>query len=123
VRNMINGFRDLRIYQKSYELSIYMLKLALNFPKEERHVICDQIRRAVLSVPLNIAEGYGKKDSEADFKRYLRMSAGSCNEIEVLIDIVKDLGYIEEKEHARLINEYVELRKQIYSLIKNWKRD
>ena len=118
---MIKGFKDLVIYQKSYELSIKVHTLTLKYPKNERYEIVSQIRRAAMSVPLNIAEGYGKKDSEADFKRFLRMAVGSCNEMEVLMDMSKDLGYIEENAHREMTEEYIVLRKQIITLIEKWK--
>ena len=118
---MIKGFKDLVIYQKSYELSIKVHTLTLKYPKYERYEIVNQIRRAAMSVPLNIAEGYGKKDSEADFKRFLRMAVGSCNEMEVLMDMSKDLGYIEENTHREMTEEYIVLRKQIITLIEKWK--
>ena len=118
---MIKGFKDLVIYQKSYELSIKVHTLTLKYPKNERYEIVNQIRRAAMSVPLNIAEGYGKKDSEADFKRFLRMAVGSCNEMEVLMDMSKDLGYIEENTHREMTEEYIVLRKQIITLIEKWK--
>ena len=118
---MIKGFKDLVIYQKSYELSIKVHTLTLRYPKNERYEIVSQIRRAAMSVPLNIAEGYGKKDSEADFKRFLRMAVGSCNEMEVLMDMSKDLGYIEENTHREMTEEYIVLRKQIITLIEKWK--
>ena len=118
---MIKGFKDLVIYQKSYELSIKVHTLTLKYPKYERYEIVNQIRRAAMSVPLNIAEGYGKKDSEADFKRFLRMAVGSCNEMEVLMDMSKDLGYIEENAHREMTEEYIVLRKQIITLIEKWK--
>jgi len=74
-----------------------------------------------MSVPLNIAEGYGKKESIADFKRFLRMSVGSCNEIEVLMDMSYDLGYINEDTHKEITEQYIALRKQIISTIEKWK--
>ena len=117
---MINGFKDLRVYQKAYELNLKIYSISMNFPEIERYILLDQIRRAAISIPLNIAEGYGKKDSDADFKRFLKMAVGSCNEIEVLLDMSYDLKYISEKAHEELIREYVTLRKQIYSMIKNW---
>ena len=120
---MVKGFKDLVIYQKSYELSIKVHTLTLKYPEYERYEISSQIRRAAMSVPLNIAEGYGKKGSEADFKRFLKMAVGSCNEIEVLMDMSKDLGYIDEKTHREMTDEYIVLRKQIITLIEKWKNN
>ena len=118
---MIKSFKDLRIYQSSYELSIKVHTLTLKYPEYEKYEIGSQIRRAAMSIPLNIAEGYGKKSSVADFKRFLKMSVGSCNEIEVLMDMSKDLGYIDEKIHKEITEQYITVRKQILVTIEKWK--
>ena len=118
---MIKSFKDMRIYQKSYELSIKVHTLTLKYPRHEKYEIGSQIRRAAMSIPLNIAEGYGKKDSVAEFKRFLRMSVGSCNEVEVLMDMSKDLGYIDEKTHREITEQYIAIRKQILTTIEKWK--
>ena len=90
------------------------------YPKEELYGITSQLRRAAVSVPLNIAEGYGRK-SKDDFKRFLRISLGSTNETETLLLLSKDLGYIESKKCEELIKQYNILGKKIYKLIENWK--
>ena len=79
----------------------------------------DQIRRAALSIPLNIAEGYGR--SSAEFKRFLRISLGSCNEVRVLIDFLSDLKYIDTDVYNRLLEEYEALARQLYKLEANWR--
>ena len=90
------------------------------YPKDELYGITSQLRRAAVSVPLNIAEGYGRK-SKDDFKRFLRISLGSENETETLLLLSKDLGYIESKKCEELIKQYNILGKKIYKLIENWK--
>ena len=74
-----------------------------------------------MSIPMNISEGYGKKESELDFKRFLRMSLGSCNEVRVLLDMSKDLGYIEENVYEQITQKYDVLGKRINTLIQKWK--
>ena len=117
---MITTYKDLKIYQKPYELSLIIHKLTQSYPEFERYELASQTRRAATSIPLNIAEGYGKKTSSADFKRFLKIALGSANEIEVLLDMSKDLGYIDANTHNRLTQEYVVLRKQIFTLIEKW---
>lgn len=90
------------------------------YPKDELYGITSQIRRASVSVVLNIAEGYGRK-SKDDFKRFLRISLGSANETETLLLLSKDLGYIENKKCEELVEQYNILGKKIYKLIENWK--
>ena len=118
---MITGYKDLRIYQKSYELGLKVHLLTQKYPEYERYEIGSQLRRAAISIPLNIAEGYGKKESEADFKRFLKMALGSNNEVGVLLDMSKDLGYINESTHKELTNDYETLGRQIYTTIEKWK--
>ena len=90
------------------------------FPDFERYEIGNQLRRAAVSIPINIAEGYGKKKSTIDFKRFLRMSLGSCNEVQVLIDLSKDLGYMTQETHKELYQRYDVLGKRINTLIEKW---
>ena len=117
---MIESYRDLEVYKKSYELVKEILQLTKTYPSDERFEIVSQIRRASLSIPLNIAEGYGKKASAAEFKRYLSMSIGSANEMQVLLDISLDLGYISDEGHKEYLERYDVLGKRIYTLIQNW---
>ena len=117
---MIEGYRDLEVYRRSYELTKEILQLTLAFPKEERYEIVSQMRRASLSIPLNIAEGYGKKESAAEFKRFLLIAIGSANEMQVLLDISHDLGYVSAETHQKLLSEYDVLGKRLHTLVKNW---
>lgn len=117
---MIKSCRDLEVYQISYKLALEIHQITTNFPVHETYEIGSQIRRAALSVPLNIAEGYGKKTSSKDFKRFLNISLGSCNETMVLIDFAKDLGYISEEQQAKFTEKYQVLAKRIYTLMGKW---
>ncbi|TEB06523.1 hypothetical protein Psch_00055 [Pelotomaculum schinkii] len=114
----ISSFRDLKVYQKSYQLALEVHKETKTFPDIERYELGAQLRRAAVSIPANIAEGYGRKNSNAEFKHFLRNALGSCNEVQVLLSISKDLGYIADTEY---VQQYDELGKQIYRLIEVWK--
>ena len=78
----------------------------------------DQMRRASISIPLNIAEGYAKRSSQEEFKRFLLMAIGSSNEMSVLIEYSKDLGYISEEQYVKASKEYDEIGRMLNSLIK-----
>ena len=65
---MIRDFRDLKVYQRSYEAAIVMYQITKKFPREEMYGLTSQIKRAATSIPLNIAEGYGKQENTNEFK-------------------------------------------------------
>ncbi len=119
---MIRSYHDLDVYKRSYKLALDVHRLSFELPKRERFELSSQIRRAAVSIPLNIAEGYGRKESPAEFKHFLRNSLGSCNEVQVLLDLLKDLSYIEQKAVMSFKDEYDILGKQLNVLIKNWQR-
>ena len=118
---MIQSFRDLDVYNRSYRLSLEMYCRTAELPEHERYNLASQIRRAAVSIPLNIAEGYGRKQSEAEFRHFLRNAMGSCNEVSVLVDMLKDLGYIDEDKHSLLSNEYDILGRMLNKLIQSWR--
>ena len=109
----MQGYKDLRVYEKSYKAAKAIYQLSEEFPKEEIYAITNQIRRASLSIPLNIAEGYVKRGSQREFKRFLEMAIGSSNEVSVLLDFAKDLGYMSEERHEKASLEYEEISKML----------
>ena len=109
----MGGFKDLQIYQRSYAAANAVYAMTEEYPAKERYGVIDQLRRASLSVPLNIAEGYGKKESQTELKRYLRMAMGSANEVLVLLDFSRDRKYIAPEKHEKAYNEYEEICKMI----------
>ena len=114
-------FENLIVYQKSYELALSLYRFSNELPKEEKYGIVSQIKRASLSVPLNIAEGHGKQSSNDEFNRFLSMAKGSCSEIRVLLSFVKDLGYLKEEAYEKYYERYEELEKMLYGLMKTVK--
>jgi four helix bundle protein len=119
---MIESYKDLIVYKKSYEVSIEIHKISLRFPSFEKEELGNQIRRASKSIPMNIAEGYGKNDSIEDFRRYFRMALGSCEEVKVQLEFCKDLGYMAEDEYKRVIGTYNEVSKMLVKILKDWKK-
>ncbi|TEB08337.1 hypothetical protein Psch_02233 [Pelotomaculum schinkii] len=116
------GYRKLEVYNKSYQLALKVHKLTQEFPTQERREIGSQIRRSAVSIALNIAEGYGRVKSDKEFMHFLRTALGSCNETRVLVELVKDLGYIDNKTYSELSQEYEVVGKQIYRLREAWTR-
>ena len=116
----MRGYRDLQIYERSYKAAkkIY-LDIARKFPEEERYGLKSQIQRAATSIPLNIAEGYGKGGSVKELLRYMYMARGSCHEVMVLLDFAKDFGYIPEEEQRKVEKEYEEIGKMLTGFIQS----
>jgi len=111
--------KDLQVFQKSYSASLEIYKVSTNFPRDEKYGITDQLRRASTSVCANIAEGYGRQlTSDTDFKRFLVISKGSCQEVMVWIDFAKDLGFVSQDVAQNWNDQYVEISKMLYALIK-----
>ena len=77
----MSGYKELKVYKRSYKAAKAIYEMTVGFPNEERYGITNQLRRAALSIPLNIAEGYAKRESQEEFKRFLMMALGSSNEV------------------------------------------
>ncbi len=92
------GFEDLEVFKLVYRVSLDIHRASLNFPQIEQFALGDQVRRASKSVCANIAEGFGKQlYSTAEFKRFLTIAIGSCDEMRVWVRYCFDLGYVSEE--------------------------
>lgn len=112
----INSYRDLLIWQKSMVLVTEIYKLTSQFPKEEVYGITSQIRRASISIPSNIAEGYGR-NSTGDYKRFLQISLGSLYELQTQVEICFRLNYLSNEHYTNVQQKVFELEKMINSMI------
>ena len=88
----LKSFKDLIVWQKSYKLVLEIYEFTKDFPKSETYGLVQQIRRAAISVPSNIAEGYGRKH-RADYHRFLSIAYASLLELETQYMLTIDLGY------------------------------
>ena len=120
-RPRINNYSDLKVYKLSYQLALEIHRMTLKFPAFERVELASQLRRAATSVPINIAEGYGRKRSAEDFKRFLVIAMGSCNEVSVILDFAHDLGYFSKEVHNQFKDRYDQVGRTINKLIQVWK--
>ena len=119
---MSTTYKELIVYQKAYKVSIEIHEISMNFPSFERSELGSQIRRASKSIPLNIAEGYGRNDSIEDFKRFLTMAMGSCEEVKVQLDYCRDLRYMNQDKYQELASTYAEISKMLVSMKKSWNK-
>ena len=107
--------KDLVVYQKSKELVIFVYKMLDLFPEAEKFALCNQMRRAVVSVPSNIAEGMGRL-SDKDQAHFLNMSYGSLMEVYAQADIAHDLKYIDDEMFNQLEEQVDSISKMIQSM-------
>jgi len=90
-------YKDLKVWQKADKLVIEIYKITKSFPKEEIYGLTSQLRRAALSIPTNIVEGYTRK-GDKELSRFISIAIGSMAETEYLLDLSKRLGYMKENE-------------------------
>lgn len=91
------GYKKLKVWIAAKELVAAVYGKLKGFPVEERFALCDQIRRAAVSVPSNIAEGYGR-ETHKDFAHFLSLAKGSLYELDTQLDLAVDLGYMNRDE-------------------------
>lgn len=109
-------FRNLNVYIKSKELVKQIYSLLKKFPREEQFALSDQLRRAVISIPSNIAEGSGR-NSQKDQAHFYNIAYGSLMEVFSQLDIACDLGYISQEEFNQLESLINEEAKMLSGLI------
>ena len=93
----IRPYKKLEVYTVGKELVLHVYELLKRFPKEEQYALCDQLRRAVISVPSNISEGLGRL-SEKEQVRFIEIAYGSLLEVETQLELACDLHYISEED-------------------------
>jgi four helix bundle protein len=115
---MLKSYKELKAWEKSYQLCLNIYKMTKRFPKEEQYGLTSQIRRAAISVPSNIAEGYGRKTTP-DYVRSLYIAYGSTCEVETQFLLSGDLGYISDDEVQKLGAKIEEVERILKALIKS----
>jgi len=118
---MLKTYKELKVWQKSYNLCLEIYRITAKFPKEERYGLTSQIRRAAVSVPSNIAEGYRRK-STREYIRFLYIAYGSNCELETQILLSGDLYYIETGKLEILKEGIGEVERMLKALIKSLER-
>jgi four helix bundle protein len=116
----IRNYRDLIVWQKSMNLVTEIYAITKAFPKEELFGLTSQIRRAAISIPSNIAEGYGR-NSTGDYKRFLQITVGSLYEMQTQLEIGYNLAFISKEVFDEKFQKCIENDKMSYSLIQKIK--
>ena len=115
---MIKNYKELKVWQKSYQLCLEVYRVTKGFPKEELYGLTSQMRRAAMSIPCNIAEGYGRKTTP-EYIRFLYIAYGSTCELETQMVLAGDLGYIKNDRIFELQSNIGEVERMLKALIKS----
>jgi four helix bundle protein len=112
----VQDFRQLKVWMKSHSLVLDVYKATVSFPKTEVFGLTNQIRRAAVSIPSNIAEGCGR-GSDQDFARFLQIAMGSASEVEYQLLLARDLAYLTDSEHSARTKDVIEVKRMLAALI------
>ena len=108
----MKDFKKQVIWQRSHTLTVEIYKATKSFPKEELYGLTSQIRRAIVSVPTNIAEGCGRR-TNAELANFLNIASGSASEVEYELLIAKELEYITADQYNSWTQEICEIRSML----------
>ncbi len=109
----VNSYKDLLVWQKSFDLCIRIYQFSIQLPREEEYGLKSQMRRCSVSIPSNIAEG-SRRSTRKDYSSFLRAAFGSISELETQMLVVQKVYNIEDSEIMSLI---VEISKMLYAMI------
>jgi four helix bundle protein len=115
---MIGRFQDLEVWKKAHQLVIEMYRSGKDFPPEERYGLVSQMRRAAVSVPANITEGFRKRGIK-DKMNFYNITQASLDELYYYVILSKDLGLIQD--NSDLVNRIKEIARMLSGLVKSLK--
>ena len=113
--NEVRTYRDLLVWQKAVRFVTEIYRSTRGFPREEIYGLTAQIRRCAVSIPSNIAEGYGRHSTN-DYLRFLNVAVGSLYELQTQIEISQNLSYLPQTVHNNLFEQTRELERMLTSL-------
>ena len=116
-RTPIRAYTDLVVWQKAMALAANVYRCSRELPKEERYGITQQLRRAAVSVPSNIAEGHGRM-SNGDFVRFLAIARGSLRETETLFQLCVTLAFLSDDQVADALSLADEISRMLAVIIR-----
>jgi four helix bundle protein len=111
----VNNYRDLKVWQMAMQLTEDIYKTTESFPSRETYALANQLQRAAVSIPSNIAEGHARSSTK-DYLRFLSIAQGSLAEAETQIELSHRLGYIAEPKLADLLEQTNELGRMLHGL-------
>lgn len=116
--NKARNFRQYKVWQDAVDYATHIYSITDKMPWYEKKGICDQLRRAVVSISSNIAEG-SAKPTDADFARFLDQALGSSYEVETQLIISKNVGYIDESLYNDIQSKNTAIQKQLVAFIRS----
>lgn len=118
----MKNFQQLKVWEKSHHLSLETYKYTKKFPRDEIYGLTSQIRRAVVSIEANIAEGCGR-NGDAELRRFLSIAMGSASELECHLLLARDLGFLGDFEHQCLARGATDVKRMLTSFMLKLKAD
>jgi four helix bundle protein len=115
---MLKNFKELKVWQRAYQVCLDIYQISKDFPNKEKFGLTSQIRRAAVSVPSNISEGYGRRTTP-DYIRSLYIAYGSNCELETQTLLSGDLAYINIENQNVLLEKISEVERMLKALIKS----
>jgi four helix bundle protein len=109
-------YRDLIVWQKAMQMVTYIYQLTGDFPKNELYGLTSQIRRCAISIPSNIAEGYGRNSTD-DYLRFLNISRASLYELQTQLEISFNLNFLVKADFEKIYEATREIERMLSSLI------
>jgi len=109
-------YKDLMVWQKSMLLARRVYEITAHFPSDEKYCMVNQMRRCSVSIPSNIAEGYGR-EVDKEHSHFLYMSLGSSNELETQMILSHDFQYVGNQDYQEIMDLNSEVNKMLSSLI------
>ena len=116
-RPRVNGCRDLVVWQRAMDVVVTAYRLTKTFPADERYVLVQQVRRAAVSIPSNIAEGHGRNHL-GDYLRHLSIARGSVMELETQLLIAGRLGYLRREHEDQVLADTAEVGRMLSGLLR-----
>jgi four helix bundle protein len=113
----MRDFKQLKVWEKAHGLALDVYRATSEYPAEECLGLTSLLRRAVVSVPSNIAEGCGR-DGNRELTHFMSMAAGSASEVECQLLLARDLGFVSKELHGHLDCQTTEVKRTLYSFMK-----
>lgn len=120
-QSKIKSYRDLMVWQRAKAFAVEIYRVTETFPRREQYSLTDQIRRAAVSIPSNIAEGHIKR-SDKVFANHLDIALGSAAELDTQLEIALEVSYLKPEIYKSLVAELQEIMKMLRGLLKTVSR-